>query len=147
MREQNLGTGRGVKLTVDKAALMAQAADVMNVPLSTLENDAFSADLTALKTEYESRYNSAEANAYSLEFSSVEYESKYDYVTDSVATDGRLYDKTDYTVDNDSIVIVTYTSGNDSVSFILNYNIYRVRVRLEDGTVYDLDKLGYVKID
>ena len=42
---------------------------------------------------------------------------------------------------------ITYTNGDDSVSFILNYNIYRVRVRLEDGTVYDLDKLGYVKID
>ena len=46
------------------------------------------------------------------------------------------YDYTDYTVDNDLIVMVTYAHEDGRTrSFILNYNIYDVEVRLEDGTV------------
>lgn len=147
LREENAGTGRGIKLTVDTDALVSQAAEALNVAKSKLENDAFYADIAAIKTEYEARYNSANEAAYVLNFAGIEYDAKYDYVTDSNATDGAGYDKTDYSVDNDSIVIVTYTNGEDTVRFILNYNIYKVRVKFEDGTMYDLDKLGYVKID
>ena len=54
--------------------------------------------------------------------------------------------KTDYTCDLGNVVIVTYSNGTDSVSFILNYNIYDVEVRLESGEVITLGKYEYREI-
>ena len=56
------------------------------------------------------------------------------------------YEKTDYTCDLGNVVIVTYSNGTDSVSFILNYNIYDVEVRLESGEVITLGKYEYREI-
>ena len=147
LREEDAGIGRGVKLTVDVDALTLQVSEILNVEESELVDDGFVAQIEAIADKYEALYKSANANAYALSFDEIEYNSKYDYITDSVATDGKNYDHTDYTVDNDSVVIVTYSNGTDTVSFVLNYNIYSVSVTLEDGSVYELGKYGYVRID
>ena len=75
---------------------------------------------------------------------SISYESKYQYVTDSTARDDN-YDHTDYTVDNDLIVMVTYQKGEETVSFILNYNIYSVEVTLEGREPIVVEKYGFYK--
>lgn len=51
--------------------------------------------------------------------------------TDSFAGDGYAYIRTDYTLDDGNIVMVTY-EGRDGkqVSFVLNYNIFAVKVRI-----------------
>jgi hypothetical protein len=73
--------------------------------------------------------------------------SEYKFTTDSVLTDGKNYDATDYTEDNGNVVMVTYKKGDDIVRFVLNYNIDAVDVRLEDGTVVTIGRYGYHRID
>ena len=43
--------------------------------------------------------------------------------------------------------MVTYKKGNETVRFLLNYNLYSVKITLADGEVYVLDNYGFVKID
>lgn len=62
--------------------------------------------------------------------------------TESEATAGDDYEKTEYTLDNGLIVMVSYEGGT---SFILNYNIYTIQVRL-NGTVYTIEPYGYQTI-
>ena len=42
--------------------------------------------------------------------------------------------------------MVTYEKNGERVSFILNYNIYTVKVTLADGSVYELGTYDFVKI-
>ena len=42
--------------------------------------------------------------------------------------------------------MVTYEKDGNRVSFILNYNIYKVRVTLADGSVHELGSYDFVKI-
>jgi hypothetical protein len=81
-------------------------------------------------------------------FEEVEYSSKYSYITDSLATD-KDYHYTDFTVDNNLVVMVTYkdSATGHTVAFLLNYNIYSVSVNLGGGNVYELGKYEFVQID
>ena len=145
--------GRGIKLDVDMDALVAQAIALFNTDLATLETSGFITKLEALVSTYESKYASEGQpglSPYLINFDSVvydneDYESAYDAITFSVCTD-RDYEKTDYTCDLGNVVIVTYSNGTDSVSYILNYNIYDVEVRLESGEVITLGKYEYKEI-
>ncbi len=73
-------------------------------------------------------------------------------VTDSEATDGEGYVPTAYTLNDERIVMVTYSDATRTseetkrVSFILNYNIFDVKVRM-NGTVYEIPSYGYVRIE
>lgn len=139
--------GKGVRVTVDVDALIAQACDVLNLTEAELLATDFDEDLKAIKTRYENEYQGT-PESFNVTFSAVEYESKYSYVTDSLATD-KDYEYTDFTVDNDLVVMVTYkdsTTGH-TVVFLLNYNIYSVTVNLGNGNVYELGKYGFVQID
>ena len=110
--------------------------------------DSFKVSLAATLAEFNKEYDVtgvAPENIVTVRVDSFDYESKYQYVTDSTARDDN-YDHTDYTVDNDLIVMVTYQKGEEKVSFILNYNIYSVEVTLEDGRTIPIDKYGYQKI-
>ena len=130
-----------------------QAIELFDTDLATLEASGFIDDLNALVASYESKYSSngkPGTPPYILNFDSVvyddgEYESAYDAITYSVCTD-KNYEKTDYTCDLGNVVIVTYSNGTDSVTFILNYNIYEVEVRLESGEVITLGKYEYKEI-
>ncbi len=67
--------------------------------------------------------------------------------TDSSATDGLDYVGTDYTLNDERLVLVTYRKPNgDEVKFILNYNIFKVSVKL-DGKTYTIDSYRWVRID
>ena len=63
-------------------------------------------------------------------------------VTDSEATDGDDYKATKYTIDDGSVVLVSYEGGH---SFILNYNVYSVDVTI-GGQTYTIDQYGYQPI-
>lgn len=109
----------------------------------------FRARLVEVIEKYQKEYNVenvAEENIVWVDVDTVTYDSKYQYVTDSTARDEN-YDRTDYTIDNDLIVMVTYAHEDGRTrSFILNYNIYSVRVVLEDGSEYEIDKYDYARI-
>ena len=149
--------GVGIKLTVNVDKLIEQASEITNISVADLsaadaENgvSCFKDDLLAVVNKYIAANNSEHADAGLVNIERIaDYESVYDYVTDSKMTDTKAeYDYTDYTADNDRVVIVTYrhaTTG-DVVRFILNYNVYTVRVTLEDGQTKDLGKYGYEKI-
>lgn len=73
------------------------------------------------------------------------------YTTNSTVLDKAEYNRTEYTLDNDNVVIVTYrgadAQGNiREVSFILNYNLFDVDIRLGDGTVVTIASYGYTII-
>ena len=121
---------------------------------------AYNADLIFNKESYSKAYGEIE-QYYTAKFSGdsenaendsiveidelVGYESKYSFATTSDGLD-EDYIKTAYTLDNNKVVIVTYSNGEKTVRFILNYNIYTVDVRI-DGVIYTLDKYEYVRID
>lgn len=134
----------GFTVTVDKDALMAQSAALLGVEVSEIEGD-FSADLDALIRTFKDEYDEEGSSPVEVVFNSVEYDTSR-YVTNSFATD-KDYQFTDYTIDNGNVVMVTYKKGNETVRFLLNYNLYSVKITLADGEVYVLDNYGFVKID
>lgn len=145
--------GRDVSVSFDIDALVSQASLALNIEKSellitgTAEAPSFYDRLVALAAQYCAEYPEAD-NAYEVSVSSVEYNTKYDYVTDSVCYDGDEYDYTDYTVDNKRVVVVTYknqTTG-ETETFVLNYNIFGVKVRLDANTVIELDKYSFDSI-
>lgn len=140
--------GRGVKVSVDVDALVAQAIALFDTDAETLAATGFNEALAAMVSYYETKYSGegSTGTPYAINFGEVAYndtyKSAYNVVTASKCTD-KDYHKTDYTCDLGNVVIVTYSNGTDSVPFILNYNIYDVEVRLEDGTVITLSKYEY----
>ena len=115
---------------------------------------SFVQKLDSVLAEYQAEYRVAD-DEYTgagvdpnVRIDSISYESKYQYVTKSLARD-EDYDYTDYTVDNDLIAMVTYENKDGKrVSFILNYNLYDVEVNLGNDTEpYKVDKYGFVRIN
>ena len=66
--------------------------------------------------------------------SSVEFD--YDFnTTDSSATDGKDYVGTDYTLQDERLVLVVYRKPDgEEVKIVLNYNIFDVKVKLDGET-------------
>ena len=153
MRENNSSAnkGRGVKVDVDVDALIAQAIAIFDTDLETLSAAGITDKLGELASRYENKYSGVGSTGtpYAVNYGSVtyddDYKSAYNAITSSVCTD-KDYVKTDYTCDLGNVVIVTYSNGNDSVTYILNYNIYDVEVRLESGEVITLAKYEYKEI-
>ncbi|HBJ18412.1 MAG TPA: hypothetical protein DDY70_01505, partial [Clostridiales bacterium] len=109
--------------------------------------EAFVARVDAVITKYTEKYANHSDNPYELSFTVAEYESAYKYLTDSVATESSdTYEFTDFTCDNNNVIMVTYSDGTKTVHFLLNYNVYPVNVRLADGTVHTLAKYGFERI-
>ena len=147
------GLSGGIKLTVDRASLMATLSDIFDIEDVTASTDvnmaSFVAEVDAIIAKYNKYYNKDDGTVVHFGASDVSYESLYSYITDSVA-DSDNYDKTDFTCDNNTVVRVTYYNAqtNDTVIFILNYNTFAVDVRLADGAdPITLDAYGYVRID
>ncbi len=133
-------------LAIDKNALLIQFSEILNVPVNELDS-GFVAAVDAIITNYSTEYSGAESaeNSYVVSFSAIEYSSKYSYITDSAAFD-KDYVRTDYTIDNGNVTMVTYRKGNDKVSFLINYNNFSVTIRLDANTVITLDKLSFKKL-
>ena len=144
--------GRGIKVTVDIDALISEAVLLFDTDADTLAKTGFNDKLAAVVEYYETKYSGegSTGTPYEINYSEVVYNetyaTAYNAITSSVCTD-KNYDKTDYTCDLGNVVIVTYANEyGDSETFILNYNIYDVEVRLEDGRVITLAKYGYQPI-
>ncbi len=70
-------------------------------------------------------------NAYVLTLNAFEGIDFVPSTTTSYATAGDAYVSTLYTVNSDDLVMVTYQSGNETVRFVINYNLFDVEVILE----------------
>ena len=142
-----------VHVTVDVEALMAKFAEYLGVELNTLKLNAdntetdFYKQVKAIAADYEARYEGAEDATKNIEIavSDIDYDTQYEYFTTSTAFD-EDYVYTDYTLDDNKVVMVTYQKGDSVVRFILNYNMYSVQVRLEDGSVKTLAKYAFIKL-
>ncbi len=137
-----------IAVDADIDALVAIAHEMFeldadeNLPASF--NDSLASVLASFQEEFTYAPGDQTASVY---VDSLNYESKYQYVTGSTARDDD-YDYTDYTVDNDFIVMVTYRHEDGRTrSFILNYNIYSVEVTLENGESYVVEKYSFARID
>ena len=146
--------GKGLKVVVNVNSLLQQAAEEIMVSKELLLELGFDKELNALKAAYEAAYpgkTDGQGNVTStvLNFGAVVYDTKYEYVTDSFSDDWDNYVYTDYTIDNNSVAMVTYKDAKtgDVVRFILNYNIYSVKVTLSTGETVELEKYGVAKID
>lgn len=145
--------GAGVKITINAETLVAQAEDVLNIADldATTDNgvaDTFYEKLLEIKAEYESAYSSSTSALGEVSVSTLaDYKSEYDFVTDSTAYDDD-YDYTDYTADNKRVAVVTYKNAEtgEIAQFILNYNVFTVKVDLGDGNPVEIPKYGFHKI-
>lgn len=137
----------GVNLVVnfDVDAILAQFSETSRIEKEELDGD-FILAVNALCDKYSAEYGSKEGTEnYEITVSAVDYESKYSFFSNSVATD-EDYVYTDFTSDINNIVLVTYSNGTDTVQFILNYNMYEISVNLGNGNEYVLGKYEYVRI-
>ena len=150
IRENN-NYGIRVKLDVtneNRAALINQFAEILNIDVEEIEGSDFADDIDAIIAKYETKYpgDDVNGNSYVVNFSSIKYNSKYSYLTDSCAFD-KDYVYTDYTIDNGNVTIVTYKNGDSEVRFILNYNNFPVTVRLTSELEFKLQACSYERID
>ncbi len=149
---QSSGAPLGIKISFnfDSDALLNQISSILNKTRAELDADsALIASINAIYDKYRAEYPAEEpVNPDGvIAFGTIEYTSQYNYITDSIATDGNNYQHTDYTSDINNIVLVTYSNGTDTVRFILNYNIYSVNINLGNGEFYTLDKYDCVRLD
>ena len=147
MAQDSANNGRGIKVILHTDAIILQTLSLLNVTNDELCATDFDEKLAQIKAKYEAEYAGTSSNPEIVEFSQVDYQSQYKYVTDSLATD-KDYVYTDFTVDNNLVTMVIYedrTTGH-RVGFLINYNIYSVEVNLGNGQVYTLDKYDFEPI-
>ena len=129
--------GKKIAVSFDRDGVLASALD--KTFTETLD-DTYRARLT----DFMDAREDATAD-FVLRIDSIEYESAYKYFTRSDGLSD-AYVATWSTIDDHSVVIVTYSDGMNRVRFLLNFNQFAVNVRL-DGRVYTLSKYGYEKLD
>ncbi len=128
------------------AKLTAQFESIVN----TAADASLSADIMSIVDEIKVLRGHNDTTGKPVKVEEVEdYEdkTKYDLYTDSNADD-KDYDTTDNTVVNNNVVSVTYTSISDptkQVTFLLNFNIYAVNVKVNDQII-PLDRYEYYKM-
>ena len=159
MRQDDANIGKGLEINIDKASIVAYAEEILGLTEEELSDNNFETMLDEVIAKYEAEYPAKTgATVVSFDSSNIVYESSYAYVTDSVAN-AENYERTDFTCDNGNVVMVTYKNPTDgkTVTFILNYNIFDVEVKVDntidpslaDGEIksYSLGKLDFVKIE
>ena len=150
LAETETSYGRNLAVVIsadDRAALMAQFADILQLEVSEIEGTEFSAAIDEVIAYYTAEYAAKDAGDYVVTLNQIEYNSKYSFITDSDATAGDDYKFTDYTSDVDNISLVTYSNGTDTVSFVLNYNMYSVKVILDGVELPELGEYTCIRID
>ena len=160
-----LAVGADIYIVVDRASLIAQVSEKVNLDAAKLTeigfDAAFDAVIAKYNADYKVKFSASEvpAGEYSIGFSAVDmdYTSKYDYVTDSLAN-AKDYDVTDFTCDNANVVMVTYKDSvtGDEVTFFLNYNVFSVEIKVDntidktlaDGEIktYTVGSLDFVRL-
>ena len=144
LRNLQFTVARQIRIVLDVDALLAQFAEISRIDTADLDA-AFVEQINAIAAQYAAEYPAKGSDDYVVTVSETDYESKYSFFSNSVATDPD-YVYTDFTSDINNIVLVTYSNGTDTVQFILNYNIYEVNVNLGDGNEYTLGMYEYVRI-
>ncbi len=155
-----------VHIVIDRAALIEQVKGIVNLDDEELAELGFGAALDAVIAKYDADYEihtdgttapQSAPNWFEFGAADMVYTSQYDYVTDSLAT-AKDYDYTDFTCDNANVVMVTYRNAQtgDEVTFILNYNVFKVEVKVDnsidktlaDGEVksYEVGSLDFVRL-
>ena len=132
----------------DYDKLAVAFSDALNRTVDEIKSAEFFSTVKAVIAKYEAEYAGAadEANNVLVVFDGFVYESRYSFITDSVATD-KNYVFTKYTIDDGSVTMVTYQKGDDVVKFVINYNHYAVTVRLDANTVIELAGFSYERLD
>ncbi len=135
--------------------LSADEAELLGVEVEEEINlyDLICYRVSALVEDFSADYPKADKSyEIALSAENVNYRSRYNFVTASLATDVN-YKSTDYTCDNKNIVMVTYLdeeTGNTTLFFI-NYNVYDVKVKLDasmhSGIADKLDDSGYLTLE
>ena len=145
--------GMGINLTVDAEGLKNYANERLNLEGQEALGADFVAKIQSIESKYKDEHGTDDAGyVISINADTIrDYKSEYKYVTDGIATGkvGKDYERTDYTVDNDLIVMVTYKNSEGKTrTFILNYNIYDVEIILENGAEpITISKYGFHRID
>lgn len=151
---------KDIRVEIDTDAIVEYAVEILElnnsikIPASYANEvkENVRAYVAALEREYNeirypSSYDESDEDKFEvITYNSVAaYKSQYDYFTDSLATDGKAYDATDYTVENYNVVMVTYRDARTGheVSFVLNYNIYDVIVDFGNGNTFKLGKYDF----
>lgn len=141
--------GQGLKVTIDRDMMLTLFANAVHKPKTDAKLQAVVDDIDAFCDKIEGNYDGKDANGNTDNFatlvidSSNAFEVEFPfYFTDSEATDDSDYTYTNYTVDNGNVVMVTYTNGQTSVSYVLNYNSYAVTVRI-NGELITVNSYSY----
>lgn len=146
MRADPANAGRGIRLSIDRAASLSVMATQLGLADVSALSETFVSRADAVIAKYTEKYGNYSENPYDLAFALSAYTSDYKYLTDSSSDESAdTYEFTDYTCDNNNVILVTYSDGTKTVSFLLNYNVYPVNVRL-NGTVHTLAKYGFERI-
>ena len=146
--------------TTDYNKRIAVSADIDKLVSDAVERfeetelpESFKDALKAVLADFQKEYDVTgvdEANKVTVHVDALDYESEYRYVTGSTARDDD-YETTDYTVDNDLIVMVTYANNEGKMkTFIINYNIYAVEVTIDLGfglQTYQIGKYDFEPIN
>ena len=131
--------GKKIGVSFDRNGVVSSA-------LEKTYSDVLDATYAERITQYMNEVENTTADIVIL-IDRIEYESAYKYFTRSDAlSQADAYDATWSTVDDHSVVLVTYSDGTNRVRFLLNFNQYGVDIRM-DGRVYSLSKYGYQKLD
>lgn len=136
--------GKEPTVTIDRAALEAAIVALTGAAVT----DAQAAILDDFVDEYCTLYN-PDADTVCVINSFSNMVKMKDNTTNSFAQDDN-YVVTDYTDKSGRIVLVTYAKGNDRVHFVLNYNTYDVKVRLEGvngGEAFTVSSYGFRRIN
>ena len=134
-------------------------SEILNLSVDELKaspsenKPSFYERVTLLVNEYMAYYNGAELDENNVlvtfsdfEYGTGDYVTKYSYITDSCTFD-KDYVYTEYTVDNGNVTMVTYQKGDSVVRFILNYNNFKITVKLSATESYTIDAYGWQRID
>ena len=165
----SLESGQTIGVSFDTDALLGQAlhlvgldeegtvAEICDSTSAVYDSDfaAFAAGLReycAQNTVAPSSVYTEEGYLLGVSLDHLTYESAYSYVTDSDSLDADFrtnkdYKPTIYTIDDGSIVLVTYTKGDHTVRFLINYNMFSVRVSITGRDEITLGAQSFVRLD
>ena len=135
------GEAQVIGRTLSYDSLLQEALAAFGVDANNTAEDItnFKTELLALCQELSASAQvkeGYESGKYEILIDRLNYEPKNRFVTTSHAQEGKNYVSTVYTVGDGSVTVVTYQKGDDVVRFILNYNVFDVRVTFANGETY-----------
>lgn len=148
-----LSAGQSLHLTFDRDAILRdmELGFAVSFAQDALEADAIlgaAYDRICARLDAFIAANATSSGNIAVETDKVtDYSSKtkLSFFTDSLATDAD-YKHTDFSLDDGSIVMVTYKKGSEEVRILLNFSIFEVKVEIDGKTVI-LDKYEFVRLD